>query len=129
MNDISIKKVVNKNVHEVVDQIKAELSNSGFGTLTDINLKEKFKEKLDIEYENYRILGACNPAFARQVLDRNKSVGLFLPCSIVVYEKEDKVYIEMQKPTFLSKIFEDEKIEEIAQEVEKRLIKVIESIK
>jgi len=129
MNDINIKKSVNKSVAEVVEQIKAELKKNGFGTLTDIDLKAKFKEKLDLEYENYRILGACNPEFARQVLDRNKSVGLFLPCSIVVYEKEDKVYVEMQKPTFLSKVFEDEKIEEIAQEVEKKLIKVIESIK
>lgn len=129
MNEISIKKLVNKRVAEVVEQVKAELKENGFGTLTDIDLKEKFKEKLDLDYSNYRILGACNPEFARKVLDKNKSVGLFLPCSIVVYEDGEDVFVEMQKPTFMSRFFEDNEINDVAQEVENRLKQVIKAIK
>lgn len=74
-----VSKSVTKDVSNTVEHDKTALKKNVFGTLTDIDLKEKFKETLDIEYSEYRILGSCNPGFANRVLDKNKSIAPFLP--------------------------------------------------
>jgi uncharacterized protein (DUF302 family) len=129
MNKVSLKTTLDKNFSDAITMVQEKLKENGFGTLTDVDLKEKFKEKLEVEYTNYRILGACNPEFAHKVLNINKSVGLFLPCTVLVYEDEGRVFVEIQKPTFISQVFENSKIKEIAKEVEKQLEKAIAEIK
>lgn len=129
MNKVSLKTTLDKNFSDAITLVQEKLKENGFGTLTDVDLKEKFKEKLEVEYTNYRILGACNPEFAHKVLNINKSVGLFLPCTVLVYEDEGRVFVEIQKPTFISQVFENRKIKEIAKEVEKQLEKAIAEIK
>jgi len=129
MQKFSIKTSVVENFDDVIKLLKSRAEEEGFGTLTEINLRDKFKKKLNIEFENYKILGLCNPNLAHKILKINKSIGLFLPCSIIVYEDNDQTIIELQKPTFMSSFFDNQQIDEIAEEVEKRLSKVIQSIK
>jgi uncharacterized protein (DUF302 family) len=129
MQKFSIKTSVVENFDDVIKLLKSRAEEEGFGTLTEINLRDKFKEKLNIEFENYKILGLCNPNLAHKVLKINKSIGLFLPCSIIVYEDNNQTIIELQKPTFMSSFFDNQQIDEIAEEVEERLSKVIQSIK
>ena len=129
MKKISTKVAVDKSLEKAVNLLKNKAKEKGFGTLTDIDLQEKFKEKLDLGYTKYRILGVCNPDFAHKVIDRNKSIGLFLPCTIIVYEQEGQTYIELQKPTFISKFFDDEEISRVAEMVEAIITEVINSIK
>ena len=76
---------------EAVEKTRAELAKEGFGILTEIDVKATLKKKLNIDYENYIILGACNPPFAHKALEAEKEIGLLLPCNVIVYEDKGKV--------------------------------------
>ena len=82
-----------KNIHLSFDdaekRVKDVLMNIGFGVLTEINMKDAFKAKLDLEYRNYKILGACNPQLAHEALDSESLIGILLPCNILVIDNED----------------------------------------
>lgn len=69
--------------------VKDALMNIGFGVLTEINMRDAFKSKLDMEYKNYKILGACNPKLAHQALQDEKMIGILMPCNILVIDNED----------------------------------------
>ena len=64
--------------------------NIGFGVLTEINMKDAFKSKLDLDYKNYKILGACNPNLAHKALDCESLIGILMPCNILVIDNEDQ---------------------------------------
>ena len=76
-------------VEDLVLKIREELQKEGFGILTDVNVKELFKEKINVDFRKYRILGACNPVFSHKALLAEENVGLMLPCNIIVQEKEN----------------------------------------
>ena len=82
-----------KNIHLSFDdaekRVKDVLMNIGFGVLTEINMKDAFKAKLDLEYRNYKILGACNPQLAHEALDSESLIGILMPCNILVIDNED----------------------------------------
>ena len=82
-----------KNIHLSFDdaekRVKDVLMNIGFGVLTEINMKDAFKTKLDLEYRNYKILGACNPQLAHEALDSESLIGILMPCNILVIDNED----------------------------------------
>jgi len=71
--------------------VKSELKTEGFGIITEIDLKDTFRKKLDIEFRNYKILGACNPHFAFKALELENKIGVFLPCNVVIDELETGV--------------------------------------
>jgi len=81
--------VVKLDYDQAVEQTKAALKEQGFGVLTEIDVRATLKTKLDIEFQRYVILGACNPPLAHQALSTDKSVGLMLPCNVVVYDNGD----------------------------------------
>lgn len=82
------KTVRGKSFDEVTEMVKSELKTVGFGIITDIDLKKSFKEKIDLDFRNYRILGACNPHFAHKALEVESKIGVFLPCNVVIDETE-----------------------------------------
>jgi uncharacterized protein (DUF302 family) len=85
------KTVRGKRFDEVTEMVKSELKTEGFGIITEIDLKDTFRKKLDIEFRNYKILGACNPHFAFKALELENKIGVFLPCNVVIDELEPGV--------------------------------------
>ena len=104
------------------------LKNEGFGILTQINVQETLKNKLNVDYQKYMILGACNPPNAYKALKAEKEIGLLLPCNVVVYEDGNEVYISVMRPTTALTISQNSEIAEIALEVEEKLFKALENV-
>lgn len=113
---------------DAVSKTKGELSKEGFGVLTEIDVKATLKKKLDVDYENYFILGACNPPFAFQALKCEKEIGLFLPCNVIVYEEGGETFVSAVLPTVAMSMVENPALSVIAVEVEKKLKKVVDSL-
>ena len=86
--------VVEGKFDEIIDRTKAALAQRGFGVLTEIDVAATLKKKIGAEIEPYVILGACNPTFAHQALQREPDLGLLLPCNVVVMQKEGKTYVK-----------------------------------
>lgn len=86
---LGITTVVKLDYDQAVEQTKAALKEQGFGVLTEIDVRATLKTKLDIDFQRYVILGACNPPLAHQALSTDPSVGLMLPCNVVVYDNGD----------------------------------------
>ena len=122
------KKQVNASYEETITRTKEELQKEGFGVLTEIDVKATLKKKLDVDFDNYVILGACNPPFAFQALQAEKDIGLLLPCNVIVYEADGKTYVSAIVPTVAMNMVENPGLKNIAVEVEKKLKKVIDNI-
>jgi uncharacterized protein (DUF302 family) len=86
---LGITTVLNLDYEQAREQTIAALKEQGFGVLTEIDVKATMKAKLDLDFQRYVILGACNPQLAYQALSTDKSVGLMLPCNVVVYDNGD----------------------------------------
>ena len=85
----TLRKVLRSSYDDVLARIPEALKSEGFGILTEIDVKETLKKKLDVDFRHYKILGACNPTFAKQALDADLEIGRFMPCSVVVYEDDE----------------------------------------
>ncbi|WGS65925.1 DUF302 domain-containing protein [Marinitoga aeolica] len=123
-----ILKETNYGFEEAISKINTELQKEGFGILTRIDLNEKFKAKLGIEFKKYTILGACNPKNAHKAILAEENIGLFLPCNVIVYEKDEKTVIAAIKPTVAMESSNNEKVYEIAKEIEDALTRVIDNL-
>ena len=116
----------NKSIDETVKALETTLKEEQFGVLWDFDLTAKLQEK-GMDFDSaYRVLEVCNPKEADRVLKEDKVTGYFLPCKIVVYEDEGKTKIGLPKPTTLIELANNEKLNEIATDVEKRLIRSID---
>lgn len=113
---------------KAVDAAIAELKKEGFGILSRIDVKEKFKEKLGIDFKEYVILGACNPASAHKAILAEENIGLMLPCNVIVYEKESKTVVSIIRPTQAMGLINNEKLTPVAQAVEAMLKRVFEAL-
>jgi uncharacterized protein (DUF302 family) len=111
-----------------VEKTRQELQKEGFGVLTEIDVKATLKKKLDVDYDNYIILGACNPQFAHKALQVEKEIGLMLPCNVIVYEQNDKVFVSAIKPSKAMAMIENDELRCIAGEVEQKLKRVIDNV-
>lgn len=115
-----------KTVDEAVNALEESLKKRKFGILWDLNMTETLRSK-GVQFETpYRILEICNPQEAKKVLSETLTIGYFLPCKMVVYEKEGTTYIGMPKPTELVKLMANEAVAETAAKVEEELISAIE---
>ncbi len=130
MVEYEISTIISDNYDSVFKKTIEALKNEGFGVLTEIDVKKTFKDKLDVEFERYAILGACNPPFAKKALDLEREIGLLLPCNVIVQELEGgkKTKVAAINPDIMFKMIDNPKIEPIAQEVKLKLQKVISSL-
>jgi len=113
---------------KAVERVTEELKKEGFGVLTTIDVKETMKKKLNVDFKNYVILGACNPPFAYRALQVEEQVGLLLPCNVIVYEKDAGSVVAIFDPMVMTDVMENEQMEPIAREVRERLERVIANI-
>jgi len=121
-------KEVEISLEEAVRKVTEELKKEGFGILTKIDVRDKFREKLNIEFKKYVILGACNPSSAHKAILSEENIGLMLPCNVIVYKKGNKTIISIIKPTVAMGMIDNEELREIAEKIEKKLGDVINSI-
>ncbi|OGN89362.1 MAG: hypothetical protein A2Z74_04065 [Chloroflexi bacterium RBG_13_46_9] len=122
------KKQVNISYSEAVTKVKAELQKEGFGVMTEIDVKATLKKKLNVDFDNYIIIGACNPPFAYQALQAEKDIGLLLPCNVIVYDDGGKTFAASILPTQAMNMIENKKLQDIAVQVESKLKKVIDNL-
>lgn len=112
-------------VNSVTDTLKAE----GFGILTEIDVKETLKKKLDVDFRPYRILGACNPPFAYQALQAEDKIGAMMPCNVIVQEREGGlVEVSAVDPLASMMAVENENLRGIAMDVRDKLKKAIDNL-
>lgn len=125
-----ISTVLNEDFDSVVKKTIMALKTEGFGVLTEIDVKKTLKEKLDVDFERYAILGACNPPFAKKALDLEREIGLLLPCNVIIQELEGgkKTKVAAIDPEMMFKIIDNAKMEPIALEVRVKLQRVITSL-
>ena len=107
---------------EAIERVTEELKKEGFGILTEIDVKETLKRKLDVDFRNYRILGACNPPFAYKALQAEDKIGTMLPCNVVVQDAGDgKVEIAAVDPVASMQAVENLELVEIATTIREKL--------
>lgn len=119
----------NTTFQEAIEKTTAALKEEGFGVLTEIDIKATLKKKLDADFYNYTILGACNPQMAHQALQVENKIGTMLPCNVIVQEREPGVVeVSAVDPAASMMAVENDSLGEIAKDVRERLTKVIKSI-
>lgn len=115
-------------LQDAIDRVTERLKDEGFGILTEIDVRETFRKKLDVEFRPYRILGACNPAFAHEALTAEDKIGTMLPCNVIVQETDQGVEVSAVDPVASMQAVRNERLGEIAGEVRARLQRVIDTL-
>jgi uncharacterized protein (DUF302 family) len=128
MMGYGISKPVSLSYERAIEKVTEELKKEGFGVLTTIDVKGTLKKKLDVDFNRYVILGACNPLFAYKALQAEEQIGLLLPCNVIVYEKEGKTIVGAFDPMSMTKLVENEALKPIAEDVAARLQRVLDSL-
>jgi uncharacterized protein (DUF302 family) len=121
-------KKVDYDFESAIEKVTEELQKQGFGILTEIDVKATMKKKLDVDFPNYKILGACNPPLAHKSLTEEIEIGLLLPCNVIVYEKDDNIHVAAIDAKAMFKVVDRSDIEPIADEVNKKLKNVIDNV-
>ena len=120
-------KELEKPFEETVKKVSEE-KKEGFGILTRIDVKEKFKEKLGIDFRKYLILGACHSPSAYEAILAEENIDLLLPCNVIIYEKESHCVVSLIKPTVAMGMIANNKLAQVAKKIEKKLVNVINVI-
>ena len=129
MNYYYTAKLKNMTFDEAIEKVTQALQKEGFGILTEINIKSTFKKKLNVDFYNYKILGACNAPFAYKALQAEDKIGTMLPCNVIVQEKESGIIeVSAVDPIASMQAVQNESLAPIATEVRDKLKKVIENL-
>lgn len=118
----SYSKNIKSDFQQAEDKTRKALMNVGFGVLTEINMKDAFQQKLNLEYKNYKILGACNPTLAHEALENESLIGILMPCNILIIDNEDqttKIVFPVAKS--LLEVTENDAIFDLAKRVDELL--------
>ena len=126
--DYGFTKTVNKPYEETLTKVTEELKKEGFGVLTSIDVKDTLKKKINVDFEKYMILGACNPPLAHKALQAEEQLGLLLPCNVIVYEKNDSTVVSFFDPMTMTKIIDNKNLFTVAEEVKNKMKRVFEAI-
>ena len=122
-------KKINTDFDQAVQLVTESLKKEGFGVLTEINLQEKLKEKLDVDFRKYKILGACNPAYAYKAVQHEDKIGTMLPCSVIVQELgNNEIEVAAVDPIASMMAIENPALAEIAGEIKEKLERAIASL-
>jgi uncharacterized protein (DUF302 family) len=131
-SNYGFSKTVDLPYEEAVERARAALKEEGFGVLCEIDIKEKLKEKLGVEFRNYVILGACNPPLAYKTLQQEIGIGLLLPCNVIVYEADEagkSVVAAINAETMLSAVGDtNSALNSVATEVNEKLKRVVAAL-
>jgi len=122
-------KTVAMSYDDAISKVTAELQREGFGILTEIDVKDKLKEKINVVFRKYKILGACNTAYAYKALQVEPNIGTMLPCNVVVQELETgEIVVSAIDPLASMMAIKNEALGVIAKEIQAKLKKAIDSI-
>ena len=121
-------KTVGKPYEETLTKVTDELKREGFGVLTNIDVKDTLKNKINVDFKKYMILGACNPPLAHKALQAEEQLGLLLPCNVIVYEKDGSTVVSFFNPMIMSNIIDNKNLHTVAEEVTNKIKRVFEAI-
>jgi uncharacterized protein (DUF302 family) len=122
-------KKINESFEKALEKVIESLKSEGFGVLTEIDVKETLKKKLDVDFQKYKILGACNPPFAYKALKAENKIGTMLPCNVIVQEiSEGKVEVAAVDPVASMRAIENPDLLEIAKQVQEKLRNVVADV-
>lgn len=125
----SMKRTVAGSFDEVRGKVVEALATEGFGVLTEINVRDTLKKKLEVDFRPYTILGACNPTLAHRALQNDLDIGVLLPCNVTVYEGDGgETVVSMVDPVRAIGAFGGDDLQALAQDVQVRLRRVLESL-
>ncbi len=113
---------------DALDQVKAALKSEGFGVLTEIDVQDTLKQKLQVDFRKYQIIGACNPSLAHRALQSELEVGLLLPCNVIVYEEGGGTTVTAFDPAAVMSLAKNPALEGVAREAKERLKRALESL-
>ena len=129
MSNYSMKKKVDLDYEATLEKVKAELKKEGFGVLSEIDMKQTFKDKIGEDFNKYIILGACNPKFAYKALQMEEDIGLLLPCNVVVSTSDSgDTTVAIINPMEVMNLPNNQEIKELAKEIKERLERVIKNM-
>jgi uncharacterized protein (DUF302 family) len=129
MINYGFTKELNMQFEETLEKVFEELKKAELGVWSIIDLKEKFKERLGINFKKYVILGTSHPPNAHQCVLAEENIGLMLPYNVILYEKDKKTVLSVIKPTAVIEMIDNENLEKIAAEMEKILKHVFDSVR
>jgi len=122
-------KTVDLSFDDAIEKVTDELKKEGFGVLTQIDVTAALKEKINVDFKKYRILGACNPSFAHKALLAEDKIGTMLPCNVIVQENEDgKIEVSAINPVASMQAVQNESLGDIATTVQAKLKQVIDNL-
>lgn len=122
------KTLTGKTFDEAIDHVTEALKSEGFGILTEIDVKATMKKKLDVDFRDYRILGACNPPLAFKALQAEDKIGTMLPCNVIVQATDDGIEVAAVDPAASMQAVDNPALANLAREVQAKLKKTIEAL-
>ena len=123
------KKFQNGDFNEIDARVREELKKEGFGVITEIDIKKTLKEKIDVDFRNYTIIGACNPDFAYKALQAEDKIGILLPCNVVIQEtKNGEIEVLAFDPASVMMTMESPELDKLSSEVREKLTKVLDNL-
>lgn len=127
--DYYMSKTVDGSFEQVIDRVREALKGEGFGVLTDIDVQQTLRQKLDVTFKKYRILGACNPQFAHKALLIEDKIGTMLPCNVVVQEESPgKIQVAAIDPVASMQAVDNSVLKDLAGLVRQKLSRVVEHV-
>ncbi|MCF6364823.1 MAG: DUF302 domain-containing protein [Bacteroidales bacterium] len=121
-------KFVDTDIETATELIKTELQKEGFGIVTQFDVNKALKEKMDLDFRPYRILGACNPPFALKSINAEDKIGTLLPCNVMLQEENGKTEIAIINPVAMIQSIENKEMKEIAKEIAEKLNSALKNV-
>ncbi|MFO7977184.1 MAG: DUF302 domain-containing protein [Bacteroidales bacterium] len=127
--DYTINKKIIADFDSAIERVTEELQKEGFGVLSDIDMRQKFRDKLEVDFRHYRILGVCHPPSAYRAVQEDDKIGTMLPCSLIVQQSDnDQVEIAVIDPVVTMGFLENKELDEVAHEIREKLRRVIAAL-